>query len=798
MRRTAWVLLPLLLLGLLVAPAALTQTAEPVATVPGRAQPLPPPPPPPSLDGPDAAVATADPGPVATDAEATVSVEVEEPPVAPVTDPEEHRPPLPFVVRSDQWSVQPLKVWGSNDAMRKYNIESIFGRHFYARKDQVLTAARLILDLDDENPHKLPKDIKALQISLNGEIVTTIPRESLMSGPRHRVIDFDSHLLTEDNLYVLTLLTFSGGPCQPIVEPGAWAIIKRGSVDTKAEQLPLPNDLSQLPVPFFDQRTDREPAVQIVFMEPPNAVTLRAAALVASYFGMQTGAGGVRFYPVFGALPEGHAVVLTTGSNEMLRDLADGPSIQMVSHPGAGQGNYKLLVLHGRDPAELEQAARTLAESVWGGREFVGRSFRVDTTEKESLPVRALPRWFMTGRETSFAALMEEGATLVHRGHAGATLEFEFRVSPETLAEPAEWLIIDVNYSQRLPEPYSPPKMDVEFNGIYLETLPAYEGGLEGEVHTERLMLPRKQLRGANRLQFHISAVQHRPLCVRDSADLIENTVSGESTLKLVGDKELYRLPDVESFVYEGLPYTKKADLSTTTIVLPVEPHPAEVGTALSLISNLAGATGRPASGIEFLPDSALEGPGDFDRNIVMVAALGRSPLFVRYSDRLPLSTQSGTLRVRAPTRRDAALDLLRARVPLEMERLAARFLAEAKKPGAVLEMESPLAAGRSFTIVTANRPEELPAAIDLQGYTEERVEDGSDVLLRDNERIGVYLLDGTYADLDTSPLQILFWLASDHWLVLFPVLLIAAWLLSWLMKKALARKEQARLTTGG
>jgi hypothetical protein len=729
-------------------------------------------------------------------------------------DDDSSRPRSPVIATTGRWTSTRLKVWGFNDAMRQYNKESIYGRYFYARRDQVLTAARLILELNDEEPLVLNADIKALQVSLNDEVVHTISRKELLEGPREIEINFDSRLLTDENEFVLTFIPYNRGPCQPIVAPGVWAIIKGGQLDTQAEQLPLPNDLGMLPVPFFDQRTDREPFVQIVFLEPLNPINLHASALVASYFGIQTGAGGVRFPTTLGALPEGHAVVLTT--NEGIAERVDlppvtGPTIQMVDHPGIGQQNYKLLLVQGRDDAELKLAAEKLTDIAWGTGPYFGPMVEVDAEfleRQEEEQEGGFPDWFVTERETRFADLMPYEDTLTHRGHAGDTLRFEFRISPQLLAEPAEYLIMDLEYVQRLPSPYTPAKLDVEFNGIFVETLPKYEGGLDAMPHIEQIILPRDNLKGANRLQVHVSALQHEPLCVADSWNLVENTVTGNSTLRLVGETEVANLPNVEAFVYDGLPYTLKPYLSNTAVILPVEPRPAEVGAALSVLSNFAGATGRPGFELIFMPSSVFneEGqciddlvrPGDCERNLIYVDSVEDSDLLRSWADRMPLDVLSGRLRVRNPTGRDTTLELLRAEYPHREARLAAEFLADSELPQAVMSFESPAASGRTTVVVASNTAEELPALIDLQGYTEARREEGGDLLLLDGEKRAIFRLGPDYSETEMHWAWKSWWFVIEHWVLLILACWLAALLMGWWLKSTLTRHEQNRVAAGG
>ncbi len=734
------------------------------------------------------------------------------------------------VIETPDVEKHPMKIWGFNDAMRQYNIESPYGRFFYARRDQVLEDAYLVLRLDDEKPLSLDRDIRALEVQLNGEPIHVVDRHDLLNGPRKILIPFDYHLLLAENEFKLTWLTFSEGPCQPIVAAGVWTILKDGYVGTTPLQLPLQNELGLLPLPFFDQRTDREPTVQIHFLDPwpPTPDSLEAAALVASYFGLHAGSAGVRFPVTYSpqALPEGHAVILATNGSlteKLGLDQATGPTIQMIDHPGVGQSNYKLLIVHGRDGEELQIAAMRLVKAAWGTGPYYGEKLdfyqlegRKDRETGEDVDMarieaeegtteRKLPGWILTERKTRFAQIIPNADQLSHHGHAGDTLRLEFRIHPLLLAEPAEYLKLQIEYIQKIPAGYTPAKLDVEFNGLFLKTLPAYT---DSQPHTDVLYLPRDQLRGANRLQVHVSALQHEPLCNADSWDLVVTTVTGNSVLELMGDRETAPSPDVEAFIYDGLPYTLNSKLGSTTLVVPDMPAPEEVGAALSIVSNLVGATGQPAEEVAFVMEAAFEReepPAELlkllQRDLIVVGSVPNSRLLVEWSDKLPLSTTGGAMRVRIPPADRSFKRLMFPGYPYEHAEQAARFLAESEEPSAVMAMQSPLKGGRTMIGITADRAELLPSVVDLQGYTEARLEAGGDLLLIDGEDRAVFRLGPAWARDGgrASWLAKLQWFMHGHWLLMVLLALLAALLLGLTMRSSLKLRRQVRMApTGG
>ena len=78
----------------------------------------------------------------------------------------------------------------------------------------------------------------------------------------------------------------------------------------------LPNDLSILPLPFFDRRDARVLNMPFVFAAAPDNTTLEAAGTVSSWFGALASYRGATFSTHLGQIPpQGNAMVLISGAD---------------------------------------------------------------------------------------------------------------------------------------------------------------------------------------------------------------------------------------------------------------------------------------------------------------------------------------------------------------------------------------------------------------------------------------------------------------------------------------------------
>jgi len=90
-----------------------------------------------------------------------------------------------------------------------------------------------------------------------------------------------------------------------------------------------------------------------------------------------------------------------------------------------------------------------------------------------------------------------------------------------------------------------------------------------------------------------------------------------------------------------------------------------------------------------------------------------------------------------------------------------------------------------------------MPAVVDLQSYTEARLEEGGDLMLLDAEKRAVFHVGPTYTDGSMGRLSYVRWLLGGHWLLLYPLLFLTTLLLAFTLKAWLSRKERARLAEG-
>ncbi len=640
---------------------------------------------------------------------------------------------------------------------------------FTARADEELTGAAVRISFSEP--------VDSLEVLVNDE------RVALLSGAQLAPADIPvrRELLADRNTLSLRLRDREG---RCLAHPGAWNAVRSVAVVLTASPVPLPNELALLPLPFFDRGYDARATIRVVLAHAPSPQEVRLASLVASWFAVDAPIP-LSFEAQVGSLPDSRAIVLLAGADDAARlgvDPPKGPSVRMIDHPAHPDSNVKLLLIGGRDDAELRTAVESLAART---ERLAGASTTLRPAPPQPpTPPYSAPRWVPSGRPVPFSQY-PAGGVFAHEGSTPATLSVRFRVAPDLWIWPAEFVVLDLGYSERIPRGTVAPRLDVEMNGYFLATLAEAPGG---SVERVRLRIPREHMRGYNELLVHVHYPEPDPCAAAavpgggGSGERPRVEIASDSVLHLENLSHFASLPDVSLFAFDGFPFTRVPDLGETAVVLPPQPNAAELSMALSVFGQLAQITGRVGTRAAFL--TPQDDPGD--RDVLVIGTVADNGWIARWDGDLPLELRG---RPRAQ-RSGPLLDLLGGPEPLLEERRADELLSRAGDVAAIAAIESPAARHRTAVVITGTA---LPPFREFLGYAQSRGRGGDLLLLAAGGR-ALFRLGTSFGRGQLDAWTRTRWFLATHWLALPPLLVLGAWLLSRNLRGFLSRRMRARL----
>ena len=656
----------------------------------------------------------------------------------------------------------------------------------------------------------LSPQLSQLKLILNGTLFATVqPAAGKFGGSdgsdQEGDFNIPPELLVHNNTLTVEFLGHYTTGCEDPANTSLWARVHRNTyLDIRGDLLPLADDLKELPVAFVDPAVIQPLSIPVVFPAQPSFKAIQAAGIVASYFGLVSENRPVRFPVRIGAIPQGNAIVIAENAASLPAGLnlsaVSGPIVAMRTNPNDPYG--KILIVTGSNADEAIIAAQAIAL-------HTGMLNGAQTSINNlSLPARqapdAAPRWARTDRTIPLSdystADQLQGAQL--QGDGSAPLNVDFRIPPDLYYEaggPDARLHLAYRYNSIPIGPVS--SLQVRINNAFLGSAPLFPGqDTSGATQTDA-PIPVVNLRPfSNKLSFDFTFQLARKQNCDDNTPInLQGAILPDSYLDLRGYPHWTPLPNLEIFANAGFPFTRLADLSETTVVLPPAPTEQEIETFITLMGHFGRQTGFPGIRITVAgPDALRDGAAT---DFLIIGSGDDQPAFSKLGTHLPVSLGSGQVQVQVHDAQGFFISVLhnawwklRANKPTESSGLTA-----GGTPDAVIEgIESPydIAGGRSIVAIhfkdASTFEPFMGTFLDVQQSSDVS---GSVSVLRGTEfqslPVGAQVY---YVGVLPWWTQLRLWAAEYPWLIAIVVVLLAFLLAIW-TRQSLRSKARARLT---
>jgi len=504
------------------------------------------------------------------------------------------------------------------------------GIPFGMRRSDIVTDATITLHFA-WSPAMLD-DLSQLVVLLNGEVVQTIPLHRADSAGQTLKIPVNPALfLPGDNQLNLRLIGHYARDCEDPFHSSLWAVVSnmQSSFDMTVQSLPAVPDLARLPGPFFDRFDNGALHLPFVFASAPQHGDLEAAASIASWMGGMASYRGFAFKPMTGQLPKGNAIVFLRGPAMGLNVPVNGAGATMMQNPTDPTGT--LLVVYGRDDAEIRLAAAALASA---RGTTGGPTMSFDGARVPAWPRYSAPRWLSTSAPVKLGAVMP-GYAMIGMGLPPGPLAARFRLAPDLFFWPRQGGTLSLGY--RYPDAKwldkDGSRLDVSMNGQFLKTLPLtglgfwerlwYGTGANSVNGRGSVQLPRYAMFGSNELIMDYNLIMaDKRACTGTLPDNVRVSVDPNSTIDLSGAWHGLMMPDLAAFAGAGYPFTVRPDLAETVVMMDAHPADPAIEAFLNLMGRLGDSTGVPTTGV-----TVQQGEGGVDLTDHDVLVIGSSGL---------------------------------------------------------------------------------------------------------------------------------------------------------------------------
>ena len=560
---------------------------------------------------------------------------------------------------------------GVGDTIVLRGVDAYHSVFFSVPKTEVVKTATMHIRYHF-SPGLIP-DISHMKVSLNGTLFATLPVTSrpgfVAPGgdltPEQKVAEDQSlnvtrnetgalleatltmpaEMLVPNNELTFEFIGHYTFQCEDPSHSTLWSHVDNSStIELAGSLIQLPNDLSLMPLPFYDAAVNLHPSIPIVFLSQPSPQGMKAAGIIASYFGILTNDHPVHFPVSIGSIPAGNAVVISESSSALPPGLTgtavSGPTISMATNPNDPYS--KLLVISGDNPDELVTAAQALA--LQHGDLFQGQTATVTKAPKltERAPDDA-PRWLSTDHIVDLGMITNTGDL---QGDGSVPVNAYMRLPPDIYTSEPQNLSYHMDYRYNGIPLANESSLQVYVNTGYVSSTPMPHTEKGSAVLNTVVPIPKYDMRPFSNTIAHkfVFQIAKKGKC-QDTAPLnLQGVILKSSYIDIQGIPHWVALPDLEIFSNAGYPFTRKADLAETAVVLPDNPSPQELEMYLTFMGHFGAQTGYPVVNVNVTNADGMK--TDKAKDYIVMGTVEDQPALNKLQGSLPVKIDSGGLRV--------------------------------------------------------------------------------------------------------------------------------------------------------
>jgi cellulose synthase (UDP-forming) len=528
---------------------------------------------------------------------------------------------------------------GVHDTIILRGLDSSHTIHLPIPQNQAVKTATLHLRYHF-SPALLPT-LSHLNVSLNGKLLTTLPVASSSPAPTDTttppaIISSSNNSLLEatltlppeslnhDNRLTFEFVGHYAAKCEDPTHSALWTRIDNNStIETVGTLVPLHDDLRLLPSPFYDANVDLHPVIPIAFLTQPSPKAMQAAGIVASWFGILADSRTIRFPVTIGAIPTGNAIVIGETSSTLPASLQmnapSGPTITMRSNPS--DPFSKVLILTGDSADDVLTAAMALAlqRDLFEGDQVRIPSIKMPAPREPD----DAPRWLSTAHINPIGDLMPDAN---FETDGASPVAIYMRLPPDLYYGSRQNLGFHVGYRYNGIPISTDSSLHTSVNGAFVSS-----NSLPRVDKTSTVIpVPVSDLRPFSNsiLMRFFFQLTHKGECQDAASTDLKGAILKDSYLDIQGIPHWAVLPNLEIFANAGYPFTLRADLSDTFVVLPDAPAPEEIETFLTLMGHFGAQTGYPVLRVGVTNADGMKSDGHQDYLVLGTvddqAAIGR------------------------------------------------------------------------------------------------------------------------------------------------------------------------------
>jgi cellulose synthase (UDP-forming) len=512
------------------------------------------------------------------------------------------------------------------------------------------------------SPGLIPS-LSHLKVSLNGALFATLavntqptpPGPSLPPGSAsitreengallEATLTMPAEMLVHTNQLTFEFIGHYTMECEDPSHTTLWSHVDPNStIELAGTLLPLHNDLKVLPLPFYDASVNLRPVVPIAFLGHPSPKALQAAGVVASWFGILTDFRPVRFPVSVGSIPPGNAIVISENAADLPAELrisgSSGPTIAMRDNPTDPYS--KVLVLTGDNADDLMTAALALSlqRDMLDGDQVRVANLKLPAPREPD----DAPRWMSTDRNNYIGEISTTGE--LQTDGSNPVLVY-MRLPPDLYKEGLQNLGLHLGYRYNGIPISNESSLQVFMNDGFVSSTPLPHTD-QASAHLETIVpVPVGNMRPFSNtlLTRFIFLLAKKGKCQDTAPYNMQGAILKDSFLDIRDIPHWTVLPNLEIFANAGYPFTRKADLTDTAVVLPDNAAPDEIETFLTLMGHFGGQTGYPVINVTVTNADGMK--ESLRKDYLVIGTVDDQPALSKLNPLLPVGIDGSGLHI--------------------------------------------------------------------------------------------------------------------------------------------------------
>jgi cellulose synthase (UDP-forming) len=523
---------------------------------------------------------------------------------------------------------------GVPDTIILHGVDAYDTVRFSLPQNQIVKTATMRLRYHF-SPGLIPS-LSHLKVSLNGNLFATLPvtappsvilqpgsgQANVIRNENNALLEatltLPAEMLVHNNELTFEFVGHYTLKCEDPSHSTLWSHIDNNStIELAGSLIPLHDDLKLLPAPFYDSTVNLRPVIPIVFLTQPSPKALQAAGIVASWFGILADSRPARFPVSIGSIPQGNAIVIGESGASLPASLqmnsTSGPTIAMRSNPSDPYS--KILILTGDSADDVLTAALglTLQRDLLEGAVVRIPSFKLPAVREPD----DAPRWLSTEKINHIGDMQQ---TSSFDTDGGSPVAVYMRLPPDLYPDKTQRnLGFHLGYRYNGIPISNDSTLQISLNDSYISSTPL--------PHTDRasaqldtiVPVPISDLRPFSNslLMRFVFLLSKKGECQDTAPYNLKGAILKDSYLDIQGIPHWATLPNLEIFANAGYPFTRRADLSDTTVVLPDTAGPAEIEMYLTLMGHFGAQTGYPVLNVGVTNSDGMKSDGRKDYLVI-------------------------------------------------------------------------------------------------------------------------------------------------------------------------------------